>query len=628
MCGIAGFTRAVLESCDAPRVLERMGASIRHRGPDAGDQYLDEHVGLRHQRLSIIDTSELGAQPMRSASGRFVIVYNGEVYNFPELRRELEAEGVRFRGHSDTEVILALYEKTGSDCLSRLNGMFAIAVWDRELKSLFLARDRLGKKPLYVWRSGQRLAFASEIKALLEVPGVERRLRPDAVKDFFAYQYVPDPKSIFENIEKLAPGHCMHVEASGVRTERWWDVSFATPRHGDENDFAEELLALLDDSVRRRMLSDVPLGAFLSGGVDSSAVVGLMSANSETPVTTCAIGFESEAHDETVHAAAVARLFKTDHHEFTVGGDVEASLIEVAAFFDEPFADPSFLPTYFVSRMARRAVTVALAGDGGDESFAGYGKYLVEERERRWRGRLPASLRHDVLGPLGERLSGSARPSLQRGANLLRSLGASSADGFFICNSFFREDLWRRLATGPLARSARDHDPAENTRRHYAAADTDDPLGRALYTDLKTYLPGDILVKVDRMSMANSLECRAPFLDYRIVEFAASLPSEMKLRDGTSKYLLKRTLSRLLPDEILQRRKMGFVSPVADWLRHGLRQPFERHVFAREAASAELFDARLLGELWRRHLGGDDTCVSELWSIFMFELWWRRFLLA
>ena len=627
MCGIAGFNEAALTGAKARAVLERMGASIAHRGPDAGASYLDDSIALRHQRLSIIDTSEMGLQPMASRSGRYITVFNGEIYNFQSLRRELELEGAVFRGHSDTEVLLALYERDGSQCLKKLNGMFALAIWDTHAKSLFLARDRLGKKPLYVWRQGTKIAFASEIKALLNVPGVEKKLRMDAVKDYFTYQYIPDPKTIFESIEKLPPGHMMSFDSTGeVVLEQWWDVSFATTRTENDEDLVEELGALIDDSVKLRMVSDVALGAFLSGGVDSSAVVGYMAGHSERPVTTCSVGFESEEHDETIHAQAVADLFNTDHRKFVVEGDVAERLVSVSRYFDEPFADASFLPTYFVSQMARQAVTVALAGDGGDESFGGYAKYATYEREIRWRSRAPKGMPQKMMAGVSSLLSGSRLPNVQRGSNLLRSMSADNDMGFFICNSFFRDDIWNELAKGEVQANTLDYKPSSLTLEHFNRADTDDPMARALYTDLKTYLPGDILVKVDRMSMANSLECRAPLLDYRIVEFAASLPMNKKRHNGTSKYILKKTLGKMLPESILHRRKMGFESPIAAWLRGSLRETFEKYVFSSNAASQQMFNQKPLQDLWRQHQSGTNTYVNELWSIFMFELWWSHYM--
>ncbi|MDB3935087.1 asparagine synthase (glutamine-hydrolyzing) [Granulosicoccus sp.] len=627
MCGIAGLKQPHANNVDTAVVLERMGNAIRHRGPDNAGQYIDEAIGLCHQRLSIIDTSDHGLQPMTSPSGRFITVYNGEIYNFLELRRDLEEQGVQFRGTSDTEVLLALYETEGTAALQRLNGMFAMAIWDTQNKSLFLARDRLGKKPLYYYTLGNQFGFASEIKALLQIPGIDRTLRMDAVKDFFTYQYVPDPKSIFAHIHKLPPGHCMTADANGIKLHQYWNVSFATQYTGTEEQARADLYALLDDSVRIRMISDVPLGAFLSGGVDSSGVVGLMAANSDHPVTTCAVGFDQKEFDETKYAQQVAKRFSTDHHRYTVSDTVEQSLVKVATYFDEPFADASFMPTYFVSRTARQHVTVALAGDGGDENFAGYTKYKTNAQEQRRRVKVPDAVRHGLLSPLSGLMSGRGYRHMQRASNLFRSLSATPAEGYFLCNSFFRKDIWDTLATGTLAHDTSDYSPSQVTTDHYNAADTDDHLARTLYTDIKSYLPGDILTKVDRMSMANSLECRAPLLDYRVVEFAASLPSSLKLNNGESKYILKKAFSPLLTDDILYRRKMGFSSPIAHWLRHELRNTFERHVFADDAASRQFFHLKPLKALWQAHLGGSDIAVNELWSILMFEIWWQAYVL-
>jgi len=387
MCGIAGFTQFKKDTDDVPGLLEKMGNAIRHRGPDAAGTYIGEQIAMVHRRLSIIDLSELGAQPMYSSCGRYVTVYNGEIYNFKSLRRELELDGVHFKGSSDTEVLIALYAKYGADCLNMLNGMFALAIWDINAQELFLARDRLGKKPLYFYRKDDRFIFASEIKAILCASSIDRDIRSDAVQDYFFYQYVPDPKTIFKCIHKLSPGHFMRVNKDRITEHRYWDVSFAKTHSGSRENIEEELVDLLDDCVKSRMISDVPLGAFLSGGVDSSAVVGVMSKNSDTPVTTCAIGFNNKKYDEVSYANIVAKQFETNHHELTVQENVEEKLVSIASFFDEPFSDPSFVPTFYVSNLARSKVTVALAGDGGDENFAGYSKYLADKREnqlRKW----------------------------------------------------------------------------------------------------------------------------------------------------------------------------------------------------------------------------------------------------
>ena len=628
MCGLAGFIRLAEtpERDGHGSVLEAMGDAIRHRGPDAGQVWMDEDIGLVHRRLSIIDLSEAGTQPMVSGDGNLVIVFNGEIYNYQALRTDLIRSGYQFRTQTDTEVLLALYESHGPACLEALNGMFAMAIWDRTDKRLFLARDRLGKKPLYYYWNGTQLAFASELKSLTQAPFVPRAIRLDAVKDFFAYQYIPDPKTIYENVYKLPPGFCMEWTKNGIRQHQYWDVSFARCDGGGEARLAEELEYLIDDAVRLRMVSDVPLGAFLSGGIDSSGVVGLMARHSDRPVTTCAIGFDSERFDEVAWARKVADRFATDHYEFTVRENVADSLESIARFFDEPFADPSFVPTYFVSRLARQKVTVALAGDGGDENFAGYSKYRTDQVENRLRGYFPAFIRRHMF-PWLAGLAGHSGHAFARKANtLLSTLALPPDEAFFTTNSFFRRSVWDALVNGEFHRATTDYDPADVTREYYQRADAEDHLGRVLYTDIKSYLPGDILVKVDRMSMANSLETRAPLLDYRVVEFAARLPSVLKLHGREKKYLLKRAFSELLPDDVLYRRKMGFSVPLAEWLRHELR-PLAATVFEGTGGVglAMFFDPGAIRRLWHAHLTGDDRYTQELWSLLVFELWWRAY---
>lgn len=627
MCGIAGFTRVRNGVGDASELLTRMGDVLRHRGPDDADVYVGDKIGLCHRRLSIIELSALGKQPMTSHSGRYVAVYNGEIYNFKELRKSLEAQGVQFRGTSDTEVLIELYERKGADCLADLNGMFALAIWDTREESLFLARDRLGKKPLYYYAMGDQFAFASEIKALLCVPGIDRTIREDAVKDYFFYQYVPDPKSIFKNIHKLMPGHWMLVGQDGVLQQRkYWDVSFSSQTQETSENLQGQLLELLEDSVKCRMISDVPLGAFLSGGVDSSAVVALMARNSSTPVTTCAIGFGSEEFDEVSYAANVAERFETDHHVFTVKENVQDKLLDIAGYFDEPFCDPSFVPTYFVSQLARRKVTVALAGDGGDENFAGYSKYLADRQENRLRRMFPESLRKSVFPGLGNVLGSSGIGLARRGGSLLHSMAVDADEGFFISNSFFRKNAWNTLITDSFSRATGAYDPAEITQEYYAAADTDDHLSRILYTDIKSYLPGDILVKVDRMSMANSLETRAPILDYRVVEFAATIPASLKMRGNETKYLLKKTFEEILTQETLYRKKMGFSVPLAQWLKTEIRQVAESNIFRGDSGLSNYFEMTKVREIWNIHQSGAVDYSQELWSMLVFELWWQKYI--
>lgn len=627
MCGLAGFLRTTSTPDREAHEgwLNAMGQAIIHRGPDAGAVWLDDAVGLVHRRLSILDLSEAGTQPMVSASERYVIAYNGEIYNFQELRSDLINQGHSFRTRTDTEVLLALYEIHGPECLKLLNGMFALAIWDRTARKLFLARDRLGKKPLYFYEANGHFAFASELKALTPAPFVKTELRFDAIKDFFAYQYVPDPKTIYKNIHKLAPGYWLETDGTHTHQEQYWDVSFGAPSSASVEELQDGLYNLIDDAVRLRMVSDVPLGAFLSGGIDSSAVVGLMTGHTNAPVTTCAIGFDSKRFDEVLWAKKVAEQFKTDHHEFTVKDNVAESLSSIARFFDEPFADPSFVPTYFVSQLARQKVTVALAGDGGDENFAGYSKYYTDQVENRLRGFFSVGVRHNLFPGLA-RLAGMVNSGpTSKAKSLLSTLALEPDEAFFITNSFFQRDIWNDLVTGELKRETRDYDPADITRAHYNNADTDDHLSSILYTDIKTYLPGDILVKVDRMSMANSLETRAPLLDYRVVEYAAQIPAALKLHGKEKKYILKKAFERMLPEDVLYRKKMGFSVPLSEWLRGELRPLAESIFQSDQSGLANIFNMMRVRDLWALHLSGDYRYTQELWSMVAFELWWRSY---
>lgn len=627
MCGIAGFLRTPqTPNRDAHRQwLEQMGHAIIHRGPDAGGAFQDEQVALAHRRLSILDLSEAGNQPMVSGSGRYLIVFNGEIYNYPSIKTDLEAEGYTFRTGTDTEVLLALFEHRGTRCLDALNGMFAFAIWDTHAKELFLARDRLGKKPLYYYEADGQFAFASEIKALSALPFMKMEVRPDAIKDFFAYQYIPDPKTIYHNVHKLAPGHWLRTNGCHSESAQYWDVDFFSHQGRTEKQIEEGLYELIDDAVRLRMISDVPLGAFLSGGVDSSAIVGLMAGQSSKPVTTCSIGFDSKRFDEVQYARQVAQQFGTDHHEFTVKENVAGSLSSIARYFDEPFADPSFVPTYFVSQLARKQVTVALAGDGGDENFAGYSKYRTDSIENRLRQQFPRFLRQLLFPRIAQIANRLTHPYARKAGSLLDTMALEPDTAFFVTNSFFRRSVWDHLVTDGFSRDTRDYDPAEITRQHYRNAQADDHLSRILYTDIKTYLPGDILVKVDRMSMANSLETRAPLLDYRVVEYAAGIPAALKLKGKEKKYILKKTFGNLLTDDILYRKKMGFSVPLADWLRTELRQTSEQVFGDKNGGLSQYFDMNRVWDLWQSHQRGNSQNTQELWSMLSFELWWQNY---
>jgi asparagine synthase (glutamine-hydrolysing) len=624
MCGIAGFTHFDGYMGDKD-TLKKMGDSIYHRGPDAGGEYIDEHVGLAHRRLAIIDLSDAGIQPMTSHDGKYVIVFNGEIYNFQALRAELSTAGYPFKTHTDTEVILALYATEGANLLNKINGMFAFALWDTTTQKLLIARDRMGKKPLYYLQTSTQFAFASEIKAILTLPNVPKDIRLDAVYDFFAYQYVPDPKSIFTHIHKLPPGHYMTVDANGIEITQYWDVSFKHTSTASETELTQQLRDLATRCTKQRMVSDVPLGAFLSGGVDSSGVVAMMAMNSDTPVKTCSIGFDDKKFNETEFAKEVADKYHTEHHEFTVHQNVADNLENIVGYFDEPFADPSLVPTFFVSELARQQVTVAIAGDGGDEVFAGYEKYTTDATENRLRNKFPTFVRKHVFPKLSDLLSNSNAKVFRKGKSLLTSLSQEPAMGFYTTNSQIDDRQWQKLAKQDVKDKLGDYHPSKITIDAYEKSDGPDHLAKILYTDMKTYLPGGILVKVDRMSMANSLEVRAPLLDREVVEFAATLPSKMKFKNGEKKHILKEAFKPMLPEGILYRKKMGFSVPLASWFRHEIKELAQRHLIDQAQGLKSIFNHGYITTLWNEHQSGRADHSALLWSMLMFEMWWVKY---
>ncbi len=625
MCGIAGFTQFT-QAEGTIDTLKAMGNTIYHRGPDAGGEYLDDYVGLAHRRLSIIDLSEAGNQPMFSSDGLLVIAFNGEIYNFLELRKELEQQGYNFKTHTDTEVILALYQQEGEACLEKLNGMFAFALWDKQQQQLFIARDRIGKKPLYYFQRGGRFAFASEIKALLTLPDIPRDIRLDAVYDFFAYQYIPDPKSIFKHIHKLPPGHYMTISAKGIDIQQYWDMSLKHISSDTEARLTDQLLELMTRCTRRRMISDVPLGAFLSGGIDSSGVVAMMAKINDTPVKTCSIGFDEKKFNETEFAQIVADQYKTEHYELTVHQNVKDNLEKIVRFFDEPFADPSLVPTYFVSELAQQQVTVAISGDGGDEVFAGYEKYSIDAIENRLRKKLPHWLRKKIFPKLAKLLAKSNATVCRKGKSLLTSLSLEPAMGFYLSNAMIEDRHWNALIKPEIKNKLGDYHPSKITTDIYESSDGQDHLAKILYTDMKTYLPGGILVKVDRMSMANSLEVRAPILDKDVIEFAATLPSELKFHKGDKKHILKEAFKPLLPDDVLYRKKMGFSVPLANWLRNEIKDLAEDYLFTKSNGIQQFFDMQAVQKLWQQHQSVKADHSTLLWSMLMFQMWWYNYM--
>ncbi|NTS78276.1 asparagine synthase (glutamine-hydrolyzing) [Catenovulum sp. SM1970] len=631
MCGIAGFSRFNNQAASV-EMLNKMGQAIYHRGPDAGSEYLDVDIALCHRRLSIIDLSEAGTQPMHSSDERYVIAFNGEIYNFQEHRAALVKSGYQFNTHTDTEVILALYSLEGEKCLDKLNGMFAFAIWDKQDKSLFIARDRMGKKPLYYHFDGQNLFFASELKSLLAVNLIPQIIRTDAVYDFFAYQYIPDPKTIFEDVYKLEPGHFLTLDANGLNKKQYWDVTFAHTLDKSEETFKNELTELTKSCTQNRMISDVPLGAFLSGGVDSSGVVAMMSdiakEKGDKAVTTCSIGFDEKKYNETEFAQMVADKYKTDHHEFTVHQNVEDNLEKIVSYFDEPFADPSLVPTYFVSELARQQVTVAVAGDGGDEVFAGYEKYSVDHLENKLRDKFPAWLRKGLFPVLAKLAGCVPLTPFRRAKSLLTSLSVDPAMGFYISNSFMKDETWQGLVNDKTKSQLAGYHPSQITINTYNKADGPDHIAKILYTDMKTYLPGGILVKVDRMSMANSLEVRAPILDFNLVEYAAKIPSKFKFnteKGGEKKYILKEIFKPLLSDDILYRKKMGFSVPLANWLREEIKDIAQERLFNREHGLKDYFKPEAINKLWLEHQSGKADHSSPIWSMLMFQMWFDNY---
>jgi asparagine synthase (glutamine-hydrolysing) len=622
MCGIAGiFHCGTVKPVDPARV-GRMCDAIIHRGPDDSGVWTAPGVGLGFRRLAIIDLAG-SAQPMASADGRAMLVFNGEIYNFRELRRELTGLGAHFRTDGDGEVILSAYQKWGVDCLQRLHGMFAFALYDLDKRTLFLARDRLGVKPLFMASlSDGSLAFASELKGLLAHPLLRRAVDPLAVEDYLAWGYVPDHRSILKGIEKLPAGH-YRLLRHGARPRapvRWWDISFAERRKGKPADLEAELLHHLREAVTSRMIADVPLGAFLSGGVDSSSVVALMAQASRQPVKTCSIGFDVAALDETSYADEVARLFGTDHHARTVSADQFADIGALAAIFDEPFADASALPTWRVSQLARETVTVALSGDGADEAFAGYRRQVFhahEERARRW---LPQGLRKSVLGGLGEVYpKADWAPRSLRLKTTLLSLAGTGAEGYARALSVTPPELRQALYTQDFANSLGGYQAEAPLIRLMDDAPARSGLDRAQYADLAFWLPGDILTKVDRTSMAASLEAREPLLDHRLVEFAATLPEGLRVHGMQGKYLLKKAMRRYLPEKILYRPKQGFVTPIAEWLRGPLAS--EARAIATSAALARTgwLQPSFVSAAAEAHIAGKSDHSRLLWQLLMLD---------
>ena len=622
MCGIAGIFHAETPKPVDPVRVTRMCDAMVHRGPDGSGVWTDRGVGLGHRRLSIIDI-EGSPQPMHSADGRAVIVFNGEIYNYRELRRELEKAGAHFKTEGDTEVILAAWQRWGTSCLDKLHGMFVFALYDLDKRQLFLARDRFGVKPLFMARlSDGSLAFASELKGLLAHPLLRRKADPAALDAYLAWGYVPDTHSILAGVEKLPAGHFVLLEQGRAMeaSKQWWDIDFSEREKGSEADLSAQLIHLLREAVQSRMVADVPLGAFLSGGVDSSSVVALMSEASAEPVRTCSIGFDVAGVDETSYAQTIADRFKTAHTSRTVQQDDFGAIDELAAMFDEPFADASALPTWRVCQLAREQVTVALSGDGADECFAGYRRQLFHHNEERVRSLLPQSVREPLFGSLGRiwpKADWAPRP-LRAKATLL-ALADSGEEGYARGLSATTPEQRRALYSDAFRTHLGGHRAEDEVIALMRSAPARSGLDRAQYADLAFWMPGDILTKVDRTSMAVSLEAREPLLDHRLVEFAVRLPERMRIKRNVGKYLLKKSMERYLPQDILYRQKQGFVTPIAEWFRGPLASEARGIAKSSVLAQSGWFSTKALQTLAEHHISGRSDNSRVLWQFMMLE---------
>jgi asparagine synthase (glutamine-hydrolysing) len=637
MCGITGAVWSAAGAALSPDVLARMTAALAHRGPDDSGSYQSAFhlrpgygampgVALGHRRLSIIDVAG-GHQPLANEDESVWIAFNGEIYNHRELRMRLEGSGHRFRSRSDTETIVHLYEDEGLDFLRHMNGMFALAIWDANHRRLVLARDRLGEKPLYYRLEAERLLFASELKSLLEVPGVSREIDPQALDEYLTYQYVPHPRTIFRGFCKLPPAH-YGVYADGRWTTRcYWQPNFNYENPAPAGEYVEQLRELLASSVRMRLESDVPLGAFLSGGVDSALIVGLMQQSMGRQVKTFSIGFGHQEFDETAAARETANRLGSEHHEFRVEAHCVDILPRLVWHYDEPFADSSAIPTYYVAKLTRQHVTVALTGDGGDELFAGYSRYRAVRLASRL-DRLPAWLRRAAGSPLWQRAARgrSQRSLLRRAVRFGEALGYRPARRYLDWMSMFNEPRRAELYTDGFLAKLPDADPLEFLAAAMARSRSRDAVTAASLADLVTYLPCDLMTKVDIASMANSLECRAPFLDHRVVELAARMPIGYKLRRGRGKRILRDAFGELLPAALVRRPKMGFGVPLAHWFRDELRDLARDVLLEPRAAARGYFRPEVVRRMLDEHQAGTFDHAYRLWGLLFLELWQRQWI--
>jgi asparagine synthase (glutamine-hydrolysing) len=622
MCGICGIFEFDRREPIAHEVVHRMNETIIHRGPDDEGVFTGPGIGLGFRRLSIIDLAG-GHQPLSNEDGSIWVMLNGEIYNYLELRKDLLSKGHKFATKSDTEAIVHLYEEYGEGCFAKLRGMFAIALWDSKQRKVLLARDRLGKKPLFYAYDGKKILWGSELKALLAGDSISREQDTEALYDYFSFGYVPAPKSIYRAVRKLRPGHYLVVSAQGIKETEYWDLSFANVQEKSEEEWCERLRHELCEATRVRLMSDVPLGAFLSGGVDSSSIVATMARLMQRPVTTCSIGFEEEEYNEAQFAREVAEQFHTDHHEEIVHPKAIDVMNKLVWHYDEPFADSSAIPTYYVSAVARKYVTVALGGDGGDENFAGYRRYYLDVMENRLRKYVPAGVRKGVFGPLGDVYPALAwAPRFVRGKATFQSLSRSPLEGYFNSVSIFRPGEKPKLFSADFKHALGKYDSYGVLDEHYRRADTPDLLSRIQYVDIKTYLPDDILAKVDRASMAVSLEVRAPLLDHKFMEVAAMIPSSLKLRGTNGKYIFKKAVEPMLGKANIERKKQGFAVPLDHWFRGELKEMAQETLFGTDDG---ILDRAFLQKIWKQHQRGTYNRSAHLWTVLMYRKWREAF---
>ena len=622
MCGIAGiFDLRGRRSID-PQILRQMTDELTHRGPDGSGYHIESGVGIGHRRLAIIDLDG-GKQPLFNEDNSVTVTYNGEIYNFQPLQKELESLGHRFRTRCDTEVIVHAWEEWGENCVDRFNGMFAFAIWDRNKDCLFLARDRIGIKPLYYAITGDGfLLFASELKGILKNPGARREIRVDAVEDYFAFGYIPDPKTILEKTWRLAPGHSLIANrGKGIGSPRqYWDISFDSSCSSSGTELYEELTARLKESVNRRMIADVPLGAFLSGGVDSSAVVAFMAQLSSAPVNTASISFGDPAFNESHFAEMVADRYKTNHSVMQVDPADFSLLDRLPGLYDEPFADSSALPTYRVCELARQKVTVALSGDGGDENFIGYRRYRWHAYEEMVRKRIPQKVRGPLFGLFGHVYPKMDwAPKVLRAKSTFQALARSSLEGYFHSVTILPANLRSALFSDQFRHNLQGYSAIDVFRNLAAIAPVSDGLELIQYLDFKTYLPGDILTKVDRASMAHSLEVRVPLLDHEFVEWVSRIPSKLKLNGREGKFCFKKSLEAQLPADVLYREKMGFSVPICNWFRNELKDEINNRLLHGELVDTGIFEPDAIARLVFDHKSGQRDHSAILWALLMFE---------